>query len=406
MRILWLSPTSANFDNKTHFGGWISSLENEVKSLTGITLGIAFLHQDPRFKVEAEKVTYYPMMRTSSPAARIRRFINVTSGDSKELDLCMKVVDDFKPDIIHVFGTESCFGLIAGKTQIPVVIHIQGLMNPYMNAWCPPFYSKLDYFLSLGFSPINILFRIRALKFNAHSAIREMQILRQCRYFMGRTKWDQAFCRLHAPDSVYYHCDEILRDVFNQQGNRNTPEAPTLISTISGPLYKGHDMILKTAKLLTASGLKFRWKVFGIKTLAFAERKTGIRSQDVGIEISGAVPADRLKQELLGCTAFIHPSYIDNSPNSVCEAQMLGIPVVATNVGGVSSLVNDEETGLLVPANDPMMMASSILRLLDDSDLAQRIATQGAETALSRHNPQTIRDRLMAIYSQMLSSPT
>lgn len=405
MRVLWLSPTSANFDTQNNFGGWISSLENVVKSAPGITLGIAFLHSGPGFRIDADNVTYYPMKRDSRFTTRFRRFFEFAKEDAKELDLCLKVVRDFQPDIIHVFGTETCFGLIAGKTEIPLVIHIQGLMNPVINAWCPPFWSKLDYFLSLGFSPINILFRIRAFKFNAHSARREMEVMRLCHHFMGRTKWDQAFCRLHAPDSYYYHCDEILRNVFYDRGGWQKPDIPTLGSTISGPLYKGQDTILKTAELLSDSGLRFRWKVFGVNTLGFAERKTGIRSRDVGIEICGVVPADRLKRELLACTLYIHPSYIDNSPNSLCEAQLLGIPIVATNVGGVSSLVQDEETGLLVPANDPMMMAASILRLLDDPSLSQKLGSRGAETAFSRHNPQAIRDRLLSIYSKILSAP-
>jgi glycosyltransferase involved in cell wall biosynthesis len=403
MKILWFSPTAANFDTKHYFGGWIASLENEMKVFPDITLGIAFMHPDTRFKVIAEAVTYYPMKRDSGFVARVKRFFTFSGEDKKKLDLCMKVVEDFKPDLIQIFGTESCFGLIAGETNIPVVIHLQGLMNPCINAWCPPFYSKADYFLSLGISPINILLRIWAFKFNSYSARREMEIMKKCCYFIGRTKWDQAFCSLYAPDSTYYHCDEILRNVFYDKDGRQAPDIPTLISTISGPLYKGHDMILKTAKLLTALDLRFRWKVFGTDTLGFAERKTGIRCRDVGIEVCGVVPADRLKQELLNSTAFVHPSYIDNSPNSICEAQILGIPVIATNVGGVSSIVKDEVTGLLVPANDPMMMAASITRLLNNPTLARKLASNAAEVASKRHSPSEIRNQLLAIYSQILS---
>ncbi len=51
-----------------------------------------------------------------------------------------QVVDDFMPDIIHVFGSEQQLGLVSSVTEIPVLLHIQGLLNPIYNALLPPFF--------------------------------------------------------------------------------------------------------------------------------------------------------------------------------------------------------------------------------------------------------------------------
>lgn len=80
----------------------------------------------------------------------------------------------------------------------------------------------------------------------------------------------------------------------------------------------------------------------------------------------------------------------ENSPNTVCEAQLLGIPVIATNVGGTSTLVRHMETGILVPANAPFFMAANIKLLVEDVELASRLGIAGRQTAIDRHNPEKI----------------
>jgi glycosyltransferase involved in cell wall biosynthesis len=71
---------------------------------------------------------------------------------------------------------------------------------------------------------------------------------------------------------------------------------------------------------------------------------------------------------------FVSTTNVDNTPVSVMEAMALGLPVVSTNVGGVPFLLRNEETGLLVDANDPSAMASAVIRLAESPELGQRLA--------------------------------
>ncbi|MBQ8570921.1 MAG: glycosyltransferase [Kiritimatiellae bacterium] len=370
MKVLWFSPTpSCYMKNARGYngGGWISSLEKQIKSKDGIKLAIAFFHNDEAFKIEKEGVVYYPIRRNKSFVSRLLRFSFFKREDKKDLELLKKIVDDFNPDLIHIWGTENSLGLVASYKQIPTIFHLQGLMSPCLNAWLPPNYSLFDYFISQGLSPIKILFRIRAYLFNKHAAKREIEILKKANAIMGRTEWDKAYSSLYAPQAMYFHCQEILRDIFYKKEERKLGKKPIIVSTLSGPLYKGHDMVLKTAKVLKEIGLTdFEWRVFGVNNLRFAEKKTKIKTQDVNVKACGVVSAESLKQELLQSTAYVHTSYIDNSPNSVCEALLVGVPVVATNVGGVSSIVKDKHNGFLVPANDPFAAASKILKIINN----------------------------------------
>ena len=74
---------------------------------------------------------------------------------------------------------------------------------------------------------------------------------------------------------------------------------------------------------------------------------------------------------------MINPTTVDNMPNSVMEALACGIPVISTNVGGVPFIISDQETGLLVPPNDPEKLAAAILRLKGDATLQQTLRANG-----------------------------
>lgn len=372
-----------------------------MRSRGDVRLGVSFFGSGVSDSVQDGPVSYFPVLRGRGRLAKVRRFFELDKQDERDVSDCLRVVDRFHPDLIHVFGTERCFGLLCKRTPIPVVIHLQGLLVPYLNAWVPPGYRLWDYVRAGGCSPLRLALGFRALAFNRHAASREREILRNGRFFMGRTEWDRAYVSLYAPHARYFHCEEALRPSFFEEASRTVPETPVFVSTLSGPLYKGHDVVLKTAKVLCETGhADFEWRVFGVPDLRFAERKTGIRAEDVRVRPLGTVSAERLRQELLSCTAYVHPSYIDNSPNSVCEAQVLGVPVVATNVGGVSSIVDDGKTGFLVPANDPVSLAR---KMVDLSFGAVRLPDQWQEGPRLRNDPARVAKRVSEVYREILS---
>lgn len=98
---------------------------------------------------------------------------------------------------------------------------------------------------------------------------------------------------------------------------------------------------------------------------------------------------------------FVHTNYIDNMPVSVVEAFALGLPVVATHVGGIGDLVSHEYNGLLVPADADAAMVDAILRLLGDSELGRRLADNGRRLA-EICDWQYVRPQLEAVFESAL----
>ncbi|MFC6876186.1 glycosyltransferase family 4 protein [Flavobacterium myungsuense] len=419
MRVLWFTNTPSLYENDNHAyygGGWIESLEQLVSQSSKVELGISFFHPKDLKKVKKNSTTYYPILRKSAKKTPLKYIINNWSGkiENSEYNLQIKkVIEDFKPDIIHVFGTEGMFTSIQTETVIPVVIHLQGLLNPIVNAYFPPSQSKLDFLFNLSFFKNNLLGQSHffSLKRLRKQAIREENNLKIAQFIMGRTSWDKALVRLYAPKAQYFHIDEVLRLPFYDQNERINLDSNTinLVSTLSSTIYKGIDVVLNTAKLLHGkTDIKFKWRIIGIddtdKLLRHFEKKTGINHKHINIECIGRKSPNDLISILEQSDLFIHPSYIDNSPNSVCEAQILGIPVVACNVGGISSLIKNGTTGTLFPSNGIYELTAIVQDYISNPKKYFNIAEKAKQEAIIRHDKETIFSDLLACYNKILSN--
>ena len=414
MRILWFTNTSSCYNNKSrgyNGGGWISSLEQEIKKMDGIELGICFYTKKgntPKKDVQDGTIYYLiPRPRKSFLYTWItfRGKFDKSSHmqEAAAVPALLKVVNDFKPDIIQVFGSENIYGLIAKYVSMPLILHIQGLLSPCFNAFLPPFVSWRNY-LYQSKSIRGFLYLLSEKVAWQRNCITEKRMLRGIKYFMGRTEWDRRMIKLLSPRAKYYYCNEILRNTFYcLSKERVLPQRPIFVTTISSQLYKGYDLVLKTAKILKDVGFSnFSWIVFGDINPVLVEKICDVEHGDVNVDLRGVASAEEIKDALLHATAYVHTSYIDNSPNSVCEAAMLGVATISTNVGGISSLIKDGENGFLVPANDPYQMASLMIYLYENADKNILIGKEAQRIAMKRHDKRVIVKQIWKIYSDIL----
>lgn len=101
---------------------------------------------------------------------------------------------------------------------------------------------------------------------------------------------------------------------------------------------------------------------------------------------------------------FVLPSHSEGSPYVVLEAMAANLPIVATAVGGVPEILKDNESALLVPANDPQTMAAAIARVLGDQDLAQQLTTNSAALVATRYAPAEYVRALVKIYGDVIKA--
>lgn len=151
--------------------------------------------------------------------------------------------------------------------------------------------------------------------------------------------------------------------------------------------YKGFHYLLDALALLVERGLDVTLDLAGDgPQRSFLERKARELGVADRITLHGFLGHERLAELYRTADAFALPSIVMGSygrqdviPNVLAEAMAVGVPVIGTRIGGVAELIDDGESGLLVPERDAVALADALERLWEDRALSARLSAHGRE---------------------------
>ena len=415
MKILWFTNTACSaskiYNPESFNGTWMEALEKELNKNANVKLYIAFYHHKPVKPFNFGDSIYYPVLKKEKLSSKINKRVfgrfNINGLDKHRL---IDIINNINPDIIHVHGTETNFGFIQKFISVPVVVSMQGILNPL----CEKFFSGVPMDVVKRFkpfkfnlSPFSFIYRFNNYK---SAAINEKEILNITKHIIGRTIWDYRLTSVLSKKAKYYHVDEILRENFyNQIWDKDQLATDDLkIITITGnQIYKGFETIIKTALVLqTLTDVKFSWNIIGLNkddtVVKMIVSWLKVNLSSINIKLHGKLPPDQFIPLMLKSHIYCQASHIENSPNSLCEAMCLGMPVVATFAGGTESMLENNEEGILVQEGDPYSMAGAIIELKNDPEKAKQMAHNARQRALTRHDPDKVVSELLMIYKDII----
>lgn len=127
-----------------------------------------------------------------------------------------------------------------------------------------------------------------------------------------------------------------------------------------------------------------------------------INNLSLGNEVknTGYLTRQKLLEELVGYNVFVVNSYHDGLPNTLLEAAACGVPIVATNVGGMMDIIENEKNGLLVPPGAPQKLSEAISRLLVDKELCIKLSSGAYELAQQLNYDQE-KNAWLQLYKKM-----
>ncbi|WP_035563520.1 glycosyltransferase family 4 protein [Hymenobacter sp. IS2118] len=381
MKILWLAAYPSPRITREHPVPWIVTLADLLSRYPRVQLTILSWNPNQEQPVEEldNQGIHFIYLRTPTFRQDLltlyRQRIAITASYLRQ--------HAHHYDLLHLHGSELQFPAAAAGLDTPLLLSVQGLVSECVK-WVPGLVSwrKVQWLLG-GYY--------------------ERKYLPLIPNFSCRTHWDAAHMARFNPKAHIYHNWEPIREPFFRAAElpRTVPDGrPVLLFMGGSQVMKGYqetlaafDIIRQTTDLkLVIAGGHYPNEV------ADAYRRYPLRHLRPGdVEYRGYQTAEQLAQLCRQAECLIHPSYIDNSPNSVCEAQVAGLPVVATNVGGVSSLIEDGETGLFAELT-PESIAAQVLRLHHSPALRARLAARAQAVAHVRHNPATVLSRTFEIY--------
>ncbi len=343
------------------------------------------------------------------------------SGYPRHLEAIWKAVcAEAAPDLVHIHGTEYLHGLACMRAcpSLRYVVSIQGLVGVYARYY----YAGISGLELLRSTTPRDLVRWRTVfhgkRHFEEQGRYEREYLRRTRHVIGRTLWDRTHARAIHPGVTYHHCDEILRDGFYPAApwNPETKVNHRIFLSQGGYPIKGLHQALRAvallkrdfpnvevrvagANILGAGRWYDRWRIGGYGSyVAGLIRELGVRDH---VTFTGRLLEEEMIAEYRSAHVFVCPSSIENSPNSVGEAQLLGVPTIASYVGGVPDMVADGETGLLYRFEEVERLAELVGEVFSDAHLAYRLSTRGRDAAVRRHDPATNREQSLRIYREI-----
>ena len=327
------------------------------------------------------------------------------------------------PQVIHIFGTElpHSYAMLqacenAGLSE-RAVVSIQGLVSV-----C----AEYHYYANL---PRKLLHHRTAGEWLKHGSLEnrcadfrrrgewERKALALAKHVIGRTQWDYACTYQLNPNVQYHFCNETLRKSFyeNAWSLENCEKHSLFVSQCNYPI-KGFHHALKALAILSREYPDAQLYTTGRDPLAKAsflqrlryssyERYLAKLIREYGLEgrvhFLGGLSEEEMCQRFLRSHVFLSPSSIENSSNSVGEAMLLGVPVVASNVGGVRDLLRDGEDGFLYPSDEPYMLAHYISKLFASEELVLRFSNNGRLRGSELFDREKNAETLLKIYREI-----
>lgn len=424
MRILWLCnivpPMVAEKLNikTTVKEGWITGTLNRlIKNAEDIELGICMpvLDVDSMYKKDIVEIDGFEIA--------CYRFLEHTSTPwiyDKTLEiLFMDVIRDFKPDMIHIFGTEYPHALACAKAYYKperLLVGLQGMMGECAKAYhdgVPENVVNESTFRDM-IKGDNIARQKEKFQIRANM---EKETLLLAGHVAGRTAFDRE-AALSINENLNYHkLNESLRDEFyegewkNEGCNRHEifmsqSDYPlkgfhTAIEAMAKVVEKYPDSVLKIAGngITAYSTLKEKLKIGTYGKYC----RTLIDKYDLSsnIEVLGMLNADAMKEQYLKANVFVIASTVENSPNSMGEAMLLGTPVVVAKVGGIPSMATENESALFFEKGDVAELASRIISVFESKELSEKISNAEKKRSRINHDRDKNYLELMEIYKEI-----
>lgn len=394
MRILWISnqalPEIGRDLGLTIGNGGTWMVEPSRQIAKEHTLGMTFPVNVKKqyLRGEKDKIIYYAI-----PMNNIQ-----TQVEEKTIDYFEKIIKEFEPDVIHIWGTEyahSYLALLAAQKLGMLehtIISIQGMVSVFAKHFYGHIERRLiresikDHVFGWGTKEQWISFQKRGRL--------EQESIRLARHVMGRTDWDKACTTQINPKIKYHFCNETLRSSFyeNHWELQGCERHSLFVSQSFYPL-KGFHHALEAVAIL-----KEQWPDVHLYTtgrnLITEDWKEKLLDSGYEKYLRKIIKENHLEEyvtylphlsEQQMCDrfckshVFVSASSIENSPNSVGEAMLLGVPVVSSDVGGVKNMLVHEKDGFVYQPDASYMLAFYIDEIFRSDALAEKFSRNARE---------------------------
>jgi len=420
MKVLWLCnvllPKVANhiLEKVNHSGGWMVGLSDSLTSHDDIELSVVFPVSSHKSIIsgEIEGIRYFGFPQNK----------DVTKYNLQTEIYFSNIILEAQPDVIHIWGTEFPHTLAMMKVcesmriTDKILISIQGLCSIIAEHYL----SGLPHSVATAYTFRDVIRNNNIVKQQNSFKIRgkfEIEALSMAKHVEGRTTWDKACVKQINPHVNYYHCPHTLRSTFYEhQWNLQECEKHSIFISQATYPVKGLHFMLKAIPAILNRFPSTKLYVAGDNIASTDTIRARIKQSSYGMYINrlikkyyledkvvftGPLDTERMCYRLLESHVFVLPSTIENSPNSLSEAMALGVPIVASDVGGVKDMIKHEVDGFVYQHDASYMLAYYVCEIFANSNLAKKFSKNSHERAMLTHDRKNNVKTMLSIYSNI-----
>lgn len=387
--------------------GWLIGISNQLRKREEIALHYAFPQNRHKKTIERiiDGIHFWGFYNCHK---------NLYIVKDEGIQTFKEIINQVKPDVIHIFGTEfshslECVESVSDKGNI--VVSIQGLTSEIAKVY-------------LRGIPFRNILAGRFVKGRYHClltdkmdfyrrGLNEKKLISTVENVIGRTEWDHACVKNINPICTYYHCNETLRNTFysGEWEMENIEKYSIFVMQANYPI-KGLHVLISALPLIKRKYPKVLVYIAGSKDFMINKSPYGLYIKflikkyrvEKNIVFLGYLTDEKIKERMLKTHVMLMPSLIENSPNSIGEAMLLGTPVVAANVGGVRSIMQEGREGYLYPCFDKNKMVKKICRIFDQDKLAVRFSQNERRRARELYDRLNNAGQLLSIYNEIINA--
>lgn len=391
-------------------GGWISSGLEAIKEQCELEIAVCFPQTISRQLLagQVEGIRYFGFPATKGPEEKY---------DSKLEDTFRYVIADYHPDIVHVWGTEFAHSLAMVKSwgqSERTICSIQGVCVAIAENYRAGLPKRVVYGYSLrDICRLDNVHR-RERGFRRRAKV-ENETLCLVQHVIGRTEFDKKSTYNANPKATYHYCSETLREIFYIKANSwryEKCEKYTIFVSASDYPVKGFHRVLEVMPNILKRYPDTKVYVVGndprklpfyrmskyyqyIKKLI---NKMKLRDKVIYL---GWLSEEEMCKQFLKSNVFVSASSMENSSNAIGEAMLLGMPVVASCVGGTKDILSDKREGYLYPYDNPLLLAEYICKVFEAQESAKDLGNKAYERATRLYDRHRNVECLKQIYENV-----
>lgn len=408
-KIMWLcnSPLPEiwpEFGMKVCGEGWLQGISDQLRKEKDIELHYVF-PQGKNTKLYQKTTNNISFWGFYSNSGKGYEF-----SEARQKSLA-NIIKKTQPDIIHIFGTEfahslECWRAVPDRRN--VIVSTQGLISELSKVYLEgiPMTNWISYCSNSGGWSSLLSKKYQFYRRGKN----EKEILKEAVNVIGRTEWDKRCVKALNPGCRYFYCSETMREPF-YEGRWDIDRIERYSIYISQANYpiKGLHIFIKALHKVLQQYPQAVAYVAGKKDFLQSGDGYGCYIQKLlkkyemtdRIIFLGILSAEQVKERMLQAHVMVMPSLLENSPNSIGEAILLGTPVVAADVGGIPSLIRHGKEGILYPGHKTGCLARGIEYIFENDRAARRMSSRARKRARQLYDREKNLNRLISIYKKI-----